>query len=179
MSIRRAKLLPKFCSRRLSALNLSNAEVNGISAGKIALPKSRTKCEHKRSTHPTVSPMGKNNSRNSRKSKMKFMFALRFKEAKVFEDHGRYGTAEKLYIQLINFCERNFGVDRFETGILINQLALMHFRQGELELAKPLFERALAILVKRRRKNHRHSRTVRENLADSLRVQARRDSDSN
>jgi hypothetical protein len=166
MSQRRCSLLPRFCCRRLSAMNLSNAEVNGINVRKSKSLTSRARYEQHSSTPMTTKWILKKKHFNRKKTVARYTFKLRFNEAKSFEDRGAYGKAEGLYNQLIRFCEHSFGADRYETGIPLNQLALLHFRRGRLELAKPLFERSLKILIRTRGVNHRHTRTVTANLVD-------------
>ena len=58
--------------------------------------------------------------------------------------------------------------DHPDTASSLNNLALLYNNQGDYERAKPLFERALAILEKTFGSNHPNKKIVRKNLATLL-----------
>ena len=141
MSQRRCSLLRIYCCRRLSAMNLSNAEVNGIQSRKAKstnIPAGLL--VQMNATHPT--PNGSPNKKLVNKVIRKHIHIFRFliDEAEAAEDQGVDGQAESLYNQLIRYCKRNLSVDQYETAIAYNHLALLHLRRGRFESAKPLFE---------------------------------------
>jgi tetratricopeptide (TPR) repeat protein len=175
MSQRRSILLVRYCSRP-SGLRLTNAEVNGFPTKSSESRPARATCERKFSSHVTTKSRGKKKQRKKGRGAARHTFKLRFNEAKTLEHRRAYGRAEALYNQLIHFCKHKIGINRSEAAIPYNQLALMHFQRGRLELAKPLFEKSLQILITSRGTGHRHTQTVRANLAYLLREQARRHS---
>jgi tetratricopeptide (TPR) repeat protein len=173
MSQRRSNLLQTYCCRRLSAMNLSNAEVNGMQSTKNKSITSVARFEQKHSTRPTTNWSDHKKRFNEVNWNAIHEFEQILGKAEAFEDRGAYGKAESLYNQLIHFCKRRFSAKRYETAIPYNHLALLQFRRGRLELAKNLFERSLEILIRTMGANHRHARTVRANLDDLLRAMPR------
>jgi tetratricopeptide (TPR) repeat protein len=150
-----------------------NAEVTGISTTKSKPKASGATFERKSSTQPTRNWGGKENQVQRANSVSIDTFFRRLDEAETLEDRGALGKAEARYNQLIDLCKRKLGVERHETAIAYNHLALLHLRGGKLELAKPLFEKSLRILIRTLGIDHRHTSTVRANLADLLHEKAR------
>jgi hypothetical protein len=166
MSKRRSSFLHAFWSGRRTGMNLSNAEVNGIKSKNTKPTNPLAEFSHVVLTQPK--PIRTRNKKQIEKDSHKqiHVFNRLLDEAEAAEDEGPEGKAENLYNRLIHFCKRQFSVDQYETAVACNHLALLHLRRGRFELAKPLFEKSLRILVRRRGTNHMHTRTVQANLAD-------------
>jgi hypothetical protein len=165
VSRRRCTLFLKYWRRR-TALNLTNAEVNGIVVRKTKAPASGATLEKRNGTQSATKHSEKKErfSRPDPTRKQTFLHLL--DKAEALEDHGDYGNAEARYNQLIHFCKHKFGAHRYETAIPFNQLALLHRHRGRLELATTFFEKALKILIQTQGGNHDHTRTVQANLDD-------------
>ncbi len=183
MSARRSELLPRFCSRRRSGMNLSYAEVNGIyaiveananKARKTKISKRLAISDQTIATRLTSQRNGKkkkkkkNRRKKNRSDRMKLAearFVVRLEEAEAVEDRGDYGKAEFLYNELICLCKRDFRIGRHELAFLYHDLARLHLCRDRLELAKILFEKSLEVFVRTVGVEHRYTRTVRADLA--------------
>ena len=171
MSQRRKRLLTRFCSRRCSGLNLTNSEVNGKTNSEVN-GKPRRKRGGKRTsskciggpprTNPRLIP-GRRRAKPEDASIEKALHQLA--EAGALHARGQSGKAEHTYNELIHFCKQNISSKRYETALAFNDLGVLHFNCLRIEKAKPLFQKALAILEKTVGEAHPFTQTVRENLA--------------
>jgi hypothetical protein len=173
MSKRRRTLLIKYCIRR-TALNLSNAEVNGIyprgavrgTSERInSVPRAVARFERMNAT-PLTKRMGSEKKQTNRFNEShRTDFVGLLDEAERFEHCGDYGKAEAIYNQLIHFCKNKFGLGRYETAIPYGRLARISFRRGRLEMAERLSEKSLEVLNRTVGAGHNRAVPLRTSLA--------------
>src|SRR5207245_6874055 len=74
-------------------------------------------------------------------------------------------AARPLFERALAINERVLGPDHPGTATGLNDLAVLHYAQGELAAARPLYERALAINERVLGADHPDTAMVRSNLA--------------
>ena len=85
---------------------------------------------------------------------------------------GAYAAARSLSERALAICEKALGPDHPDTGMRLNNLALLLKAQGDFAAARPLSERALAINEKALGPDHPDTATTLGNLAGLLHDQS-------
>lgn len=88
-----------------------------------------------------------------------------YRQGKALEKAGRYREAIPYYRRVLQFGEREFGVNHPTTATLIVNLAGLYFRQGHFDDAEPLIKRSLAIRERVHGPNHPDVSSSLNNLA--------------
>jgi tetratricopeptide (TPR) repeat protein len=93
--------------------------------------------------------------------------------AALYEVQGRFSEAEPLYLQVLDWHQRQFNDDNLDRSHLFNNLAHLYDWQGRYSEAEPLYIRALEIRQQHLGNNHPHVASSLNNLAVLYRTQKR------
>ena len=83
----------------------------------------------------------------------------------LYDNQGRYGEAEPLYLRALSLRERVLGGEHPEVASTLNNLVLVYRNQGRYDKAEPLQLRALAIVEKMLEEEHPYTAIALSNLA--------------
>ncbi len=86
--------------------------------------------------------------------------------AKLYNDQGRFGEAEPLYLRSLKTKEKILGADHPDVAVTLNNLAGLYRSQGLYEKAEPLYLRSLEISEKSLESDHPDVAVTLNNLAD-------------
>jgi len=92
-----------------------------------------------------------------------------------FNNAALYNQAKLLLERTLAIHEKVFGTEHSSVATSLNNLALLHYKQGNYDQAKPLYERALAINEKVFGPEHPSVATNLNNLAELHRTQGNYD----